>query len=282
MVYVSVNGGIGNQLFQYAFGKMLSQYHEVKYDVTKYEYYKHHNGFELCEVFDLHLNYATEIELLHIADVKHDAISKIRRKLFGVNKKTHIVETSKVFNRECVLLDNVYFEGYWQSEDHFYGVGNAVRSDLVFQNVIINQANNHSLFDEIRHNESVSVHIRRGDYIKNKRLGGVCEQSYYDRAFEYIRRRVDSPVFFIFSDDIDWCKRNFGNKYYYIDDSTPLTGGRDMYMMSLCTHNIIANSSFSWWGAWLNKNKGKIVIAPEKWFACGVDYDVAPKICVKL
>lgn len=116
----------------------------------------------------------------------------------------------------------------------------------------------------------MSIHVRRGDYINNPetfKLHGVCGLDYYHAAIEYITKRTNTPVFYIFSDDISWAEENIKSKNQMIFvKETP--HGKDyfeMYLMSVCKHNIIANSSFSWWGAWLNKSPEKIVIAPKKW-----------------
>lgn len=145
------------------------------------------------------------------------------------------------------------------------------------------------MIDIIKSCNAVSLHIRRGDYISNattNTIHGTCNLDYYKRAVEYIKKNSVSPIFFIFSDDIDWVKDNLhlNEKHYYIDWNNADTNYEDMRLMSLCKHNVIANSSFSWWGAWLNNNPKKIVIAPQKWFNDSKlnTFDVIPEKRIKI
>jgi hypothetical protein len=126
------------------------------------------------------------------------------------------------------------------------------------------------LRNKILSTNSVSIHIRCGDYLSPKYIsiyGGICTIEYYKRAISYILQTVDNPVFFIFSDDIEWTKDNITiNNAIFVSNNKGINSFLDMYLMSICKHNIIANSSFSWWGAYLNKNKNKKVIMPNRWF----------------
>lgn len=129
---------------------------------------------------------------------------------------------------------------------------------------------NKIISDEIRKTNSVSLHIRRGDYITSKitnKFHGTCCLGYYKKAMKLINKKVKNPKYFVFSDDIYWVKKNLEIKNaFYVDDNVGDKSYIDMQLMSMCKHNIIANSSFSWWAAWLNNNPNKIVIAPKKWF----------------
>ena len=135
---------------------------------------------------------------------------------------------------------------------------------------------------------AVSLHVRRGDYVsdpKTKAILGVCSLDYYRAAIAHIAERIESPAFFVFSDDIAWAKANLEIPFpcEYVDHNQGQQSYNDMHLMSLCKHHIIANSSFSWWGAWLNPRKDKIVIAPENWFANNEDAkDLIPPESVKL
>jgi hypothetical protein len=122
---------------------------------------------------------------------------------------------------------------------------------------------------KIENNNSVSIHVRRGDFFKNKkriqRYGNICTNSYYKKAINIIKHKINDPIFLVFSDDIDWAKQNFtGSNFIFVDWNKGKSSYRDMHLMSLCKHNIIANSTFSWWGSWLNNNENKVVISPSK------------------
>jgi hypothetical protein len=126
--------------------------------------------------------------------------------------------------------------------------------------------------EQISRVNSVSLHVRRGDYVANLKVAaihGLCSKEYYASAIKFISKKVERPHFFVFSDDINWVENNFKINYpcTYINQNFSNESYNDLRLMSLCQHNIIANSSFSWWGAWLNCNSEKIVIAPKKWFA---------------
>lgn len=186
------------------------------------------------------------------------------------------------FERYIEILNNenknVYFYGYFQSYKYFKNIEDRVRKTFIFQEIEKKEEKNYTTLEDIRKFESISIHVRRGDYLhkKNNYLN-VCDVEYYKKSFNYIinllkNRGIKSGdvKFFIFSNDIDFCKNNFnfleGYHVLYIDWNLGFNSYRDMQLMSECKHNIIPNSSFSWWGAWLNSNKEKIVIAPEYWF----------------
>lgn len=123
------------------------------------------------------------------------------------------------------------------------------------------------------------MHIRRGDYVANPKIAayhGVCGMNYYQKAVQIIKEKITNPTFFIFSDDINWAKENFKGDEYYFVSNKEIKETEDLILMSLCKHNIIANSSFSWWGAWLNKNHEKTVIAPRHWL--NIKKDIAGKV----
>ena len=165
-----------------------------------------------------------------------------------------------------------YFAGYWQSEKYFRNHGNVIRADLTFKDPLTGQ--NLEWASRIGGSMAVGMHVRRGDYAANPKtlaVHGLCSPDYYRSAVDFIASHVDTPVFFVFSDDIPWVMEHLkiGLPCHYIDHNKGLASHNDMRLMSLCRHHIIANSSFSWWGAWLNSAPGKIVIAPRRWFANG-------------
>jgi len=159
--------------------------------------------------------------------------------------------------------------GYWQSEKYFLDIRQTLLQDFTFKEPL--EGRNSEIAKQIRQTQSVSLHVRRTHYVPSppqKEIHGTCPPEYIFSAIQYIREKVANPAFFIFSDDIQWCRDNLQltEETRFIDFNTGRNSFRDMHLMSLCKHNIIANSSFSWWAAWLNGNKDKTVIAPRRWF----------------
>ncbi len=182
----------------------------------------------------------------------------------------------------------IYIAGYWQSERYFRDVEKHIREDFSFRLPLSDR--NRGIIEEITGTESVGVHVRRGDYAEKpgaaRTHGGVCGDEYYRKAVSLVAGKVKNPVFFFFSDAIDWVESNLR-----VRDPSRYVGGNagdrdweDMRLMSLCRHNIIANSSFSWWAAWLNSNPGKTVIAPSRWFSDKgrTDRDIVPSGWVRV
>lgn len=165
---------------------------------------------------------------------------------------------------------NAYLAGYWQSEKYFSDVAETVRADFTFRLSLSRQ--NAELAERIGQTMAVSLHIRRGDYASNPKANaahGLCSLEYYRQAVQHVAEHIECPEFFIFSDDIAWAKSNLKIDFpcWYVDQNQGAESYNDMRLMSLCRHHIIANSSFSWWGAWLNPHPDKTVVAPKKWFA---------------
>ena len=168
---------------------------------------------------------------------------------------------------EVERTDSVYYDGYWQNEGNFRDIRNLVLTAFTFPEFL--DEKNKMLACKLKAYNSVSCHIRRGDYLKIPTMC-VCTPEYYVQAIDKMNKLVNPNLYCVFSDDINWCKNHLsqlweGKKVVYVDWNKGKESFRDMQLMSLCKHNIIANSSFSWWGAWLNQNEKKIVIAPEKW-----------------
>jgi hypothetical protein len=163
-----------------------------------------------------------------------------------------------------------YLVGYWQSEKYFAEVAEQIREDFSF---LLPPGNrNAELAREIQQVNAVSLHVRRGDYASNARTTsthGLCSLDYYRAAIEYVAERVKQPHLYIFSDDIEWVINNLKIElpHQYVDHNHGAESYNDMRLMSMCKHHIIANSSFSWWGAWLNPSTDKIIVAPTHWFA---------------
>lgn len=273
MITQKITWWLWNQMFQYAYVKALSLKNKknFKLDILWFEQYKLH---KYClEFFDIEKRYASKYEIPFYENFysKNKYLNffliKIKWILKQINKSHHI---EKQFNFDNDFLDikSWYIEWYFQTEKYFKEFEKQIRKDFEF--IIWPSGKNKKFIEIINNCNSISLHIRRWDYISNSSANafhGTCDLGYYKKAIELIKSKIETPVFFIFSDDIDWVKENLKiENAYYIDWNNADTNYEDMRLMSLCKHNIIANSSFSWWWAWLNKNKEKIVIAPKKWF----------------
>lgn len=271
------NGGLGNQMFQYAFSLMLAEQFnaEIVFDFSYFENVKSANQvttreFEL-NVFNLCCKEATLKDLAAIkrpefkSKFKNTLAKKFPQK-FGINYVRE--KNNSVFDKNLFEYpEYYYYEGYFQNEKYFKHLRGNLLNKFSLQ-IPIDEKNQHIL-NKIRETNSVSIHIRRGDYVSldyvNK-IHGLCPMEYYKRAIESIARHVRSPHFFLFSDDINWVIENLKIEYpFTIVDFNLGKGWFDMNLMKQCKHNIIANSSFSWWGAWLNEYPEKIIIAPKNW-----------------
>lgn len=283
---VKFNGGLGNQMFQWALARSLETKIGFKaiFDGSFFRK-KYARPYEL-NVFKIAAEFAEDFWL----KLKLKIIWKFRKKLNGkkfsgltLYSEPHFEFDENVFK----IRPNHYIEGFFQSEKYFKNIETELRADFQFKNPPNEE--NQRIIDKISATNSISLHIRRGDYVKKKRyqnLYATCSLDYYKRGVEHISKHFPMPVLFIFSDDIEWVKENLNLPYesIYVSHNTGEKSYEDMRLMSMCKHNIIANSSFSWWGAWLNNNKERIVIAPIKWFndESIVQTDVIPENWVKI
>lgn len=272
MIITKLIGGLGNQMFQCAAGRRAAYVNNtsLKLDITGYE---NQVGITprkyALNIFNIQENFASINEINKLK--KNTFIQKILKKIHPVfTNKSYVREKVHNFDPDILKIsDNTYLEGYWASEEYFKDIEDIIRKEFTLKNKP--DAINQKMISRIKNCDSVSIHIRRGDYVNDKKTNqfhGVCDLNYYLRAIALIAKKVKSPKFFVFSDDIEWAKQNLLLKFpcIYVEHNTGKKDYEDMRLMSYCQHNIIANSSFSWWGAWLNKNKDKIVIAPKKWF----------------
>jgi hypothetical protein len=273
MVIINTIGGVGNQMFQYAFAYALSQRNKktMKIDISNFDSYDLRT-FEL-NYFNISPEIAT-IEEINQLKYKSESwplkqLRKLRR-LPPRLSKDYYQEAHFHFDKNALSLGkDVYFEGYWQSEKYFYDFRNDLLEQFTLTEAVSSKAQKYEQL--IENSESVSLHIRRGDYVSNTLTNdyhGTCGINYYKNAILNIKEKANDSHFFIFSDDLIWAKANlnFIDNITFIELDSGAPDIEEMYLMSCCNHNIIANSSFSWWGAWLNKNTEKKVIAPSKWF----------------
>jgi hypothetical protein len=263
-------------MFQYAAGRSLAlaRGQSLRLDISEFAGYALHQGFELQKVFAAQTIIAKEVAVRRILGwqfspvlqriLARPGMALFRRRGFVVEPYFHYWPEIKNVPRDC------YLRGYWQSEKYFQEAAPTIRKDFTFKKTLTKE--NSDLAERIREKNAVSLHVRRGDYVRNPKTAathGLCSLDYYQAAIRYISKQVEQPFFFIFSDDITWVKKHLEMNFpcRYIDHNSGADSYNDMHLMSLCRHHIIANSSFSWWGAWLSSHKNKIVVAPKKWFA---------------
>ena len=267
MIVVKLIGGLGNQMFQYAFGRYLSIQHNTNLycdiaDLQNKNLGHIHRNFSL-DGFNL------QAAIYNLNDQKSGK-EIFFKKLFSSpkNKLKTISEKRLHFDKEIGnAVDNIYLNGYWQSPLYFEKIEDIIRKDFTFSIPLSKGAEQFLL--KIKASNSVSIHVRRGDYVNNPETlsyHGICDISYYKKAIEIIKDRVSTPTFFIFTDDPEWVKQNFSlSDDIILVSNASFSQFDDLQLMSACKHAIIANSSFSWWGAWLISNPAKTVIAPLKW-----------------
>lgn len=272
MIIVQLTGRLGNQMFQYAFAKALSLQYNTKchvdlLEVTQYELDKvfsedfieaAHAQIEYCKKKEQFLN-------IHFRIFRRlcKRESKFHKKYWMIEKNFFFEEKNFRVNTDCLI------QGFFQSEKYFKDYISDIHKIFTFKN----PPNEYytQIIEQVTKSNSVSVHFRRTDYLEDetiRKIHGPCDVSYYLKAIDVMRKRLDNPQFFLISDDIEWVKSYFpqSDDYVYVENNMG-ENYEDMRVMTLCKHNIIANSTFSWWGAWLNTHKEKIVVAPYRWFA---------------
>lgn len=302
MIIVRINGGLGNQMFQYATGLAISMRNksDLLLDTSDLKSTKkNETGREFLLLnFNVQIGIATGEDFYRIkipSTENSDLFSKIKRRVFRItesfkplSQRKFIVEPYFDFCPEILNIeDNCYLSGVWQSEKYFKNIESLIRESFTLKNSP--SVKTEDWVEKVSRCNSVSIHIRRGDYVdmqKTNRLHGVCSLEYYNQAIDLICKKIDNPIFFIFSDDIDWVKTNLKINcplFYVSDKSTP--DYEELIIMSNCKNNITANSSFSWWGAWLNGNPSKIIIVPKRWFSESSNIstrDIIPKEWISL
>ncbi|MES2592729.1 MAG: alpha-1,2-fucosyltransferase [Bacteroidota bacterium] len=274
MIVVKLKGGLGNQMFQYALGRSLSLRNKSSLflDRSGLENNSQHTHTQRKYELD-HFNIKANIGnggFLTYNSVSAAILYPLIN-FFSKNKRLRFVP-EKINNFDPDILrkqDNSYFDGYWNTPKYFNEYADIIKKDFTFKVGLTSEERKQA--DKIKSCCSVSIHIRRGDYISNKDANayhGTCSDQYYSDAIQIILEKNKEAVFFIFSDDPDWVHKHFkiDAKHFIVSNTDQLNGLTDMHLMSLCKHAITANSTFSWWAAWLIENKDKTVIAPIKWF----------------
>ena len=275
MIIVKIMGGLGNQMFQYAVARRMAAKANTQLlmDVTGYEHMAEGDTprqYEL-DVYAITGTVATPEQLAKVQppEATRSITDKVLRRL-GMGKVWEIGEGDPVLNGHVMAApNNSYLTGWWQNEKYFEDIRSIILDE--FTPKAAPSDTNQKYLDEINKSEAVAIHVRRGDYVTNQSANvfhGLAPIDYYKQSIEYMRGKLKSPRFFVFSDDIAWCKENLplGKDAVFVEGNGGKQAYEDIRLQQACKHNIIANSSFSWWGAWLNENEQKIVIAPKVWF----------------
>ena len=267
---VQVTSGLGNQMFQYAFGLAVGAEFDTswfdgpigptsvprEYELSKFR----------CEV----------------SVIAHDRVMKLVRRpkllrALGIRPRLETLRepTPSVFHPEYLRRTGTNFVGYFQCERYFLPLRERLLSEFRMRNP---PARLVDMASDIRARSAVSLHVRRGDYVQLADTVGLCGLDYYRAAMRLMRERVRRPVFYVFSDDIGWTREAFTGEADCVFVDEPWDSALcDMALMAACSHHIIANSTYSWWGAWLNPNPGKVVVAPARWLATGERTDIVPE-----
>ena len=285
---VYCEGGLGNQLFQFIAGYVLAKKNKMNLRINIERLNSYDRQFELDkfpEIYKLNIPIVNNYKTYNL--IKILGIYKLIN--FFLDKNIKKFERSPfIFNEDLLkkkISKNLSITGFFQSEKYFLNYKKIVLKLLRFPKAKNKLIQNY--LNLIKNRNSVAIHIRRGDYLndpKVRNFHGILGESYYKKSIRHIKKNVKNPFFFIFSDDINLIKKKFlffnKKNYIFIDTKSSIS---DMYLMSNCKHFIIANSTFSWWGAWLSKNKRKIVCAPKKWVKLKTPTpDILPKSWVEI
>ena len=295
MICVQLNGGLGNQMFQYAFGKALATKHKTELLLDTSRLINDKTGitnrsFEL-DIFKIDKQQPRKTDTEKLKPLFYRIVNVLAFKagFRGIQTSKYFIEKGFSFNSSIEKIGkDCFLSGYWQSYRYFQSIESIIREEFLFEPTLDNT--NKDRVIQMANKNSVSLHIRRNDFVNNKYhdIHGTCSIEYYQKAAEYIAGKVNEPFFFIFSDDMDWVRVNLNLNFpcVFVSGNIGKQSYIDMQLMSQCKHNIIANSSFSWWGAWLNANPNKIIIAPSQWFADekmnAQTTDLIPKTWVRL
>ena len=269
MIIAKIHGGLGNQLFQYAFGRNLAVKNncELKLDLSFFDN-QSLRKYALTH-FSIVENIASAGECHELMQKRFSVADRFTRRFF--KSRASVAEEKKlVFDPQFLKTgDNTYLNGYWQSEKYFSGISKQIKQELEIKTAP-SAANSH-MRTAIESGNAVSLHIRRGDFELDatvNKVHGTCSPDYYSQAAGLMAKTLADPVFYVFSDDMPWAREHLQLTYTtrFVDINNEDAAFEDLRLMHCCRHHILANSTFSWWGAWLNPKTDKIVIAPKTWF----------------
>ncbi|MBD3201959.1 MAG: alpha-1,2-fucosyltransferase [Candidatus Lokiarchaeota archaeon] len=279
LIIVKLKGGLGNQMFQYAIGKHLSLKRKcpLRLDLL-YMKYDRRKKYELDKLnIENKKTYFLEEVFYYFINFFHRIIP-----FYKFIKQKSRKFNSSILNSHTPIL---YLDGYWQSEKYFEAISEIIKKE--FRITARLNEENKKMLNKIQNCNAVVIHLRRRDYICdaqiNKKLG-TCSMNYYKQAIKLIENKVEFPKYFIFSDDIEWVKENFEliNNPIFVDINTYENGYDDLRLMKNCKHFILANSTFSWWAAWLSENKHKVIIAPRNWIQSQSDGCIVPESWIRI
>ena len=277
MIIIQMAGGLGNQMFQYAlYRQLISMGKTVKMD-DEAGFREDRQRDPALAAFGAAYERADRQEIIEMTDASMKFTDRVRRKLFGRKSRSYF-EESKRFQPQIFEWDNVYLEGYWQSEKYFRDVGTLLKKEFCLENVRKNREKGYGLSKQaedylhrMEQGESVSIHVRRGDYLLPQNLelfGNICTDAYYEKAVRKVTESHPDCTFYLFTNVREWASNLVKEHEDFPMVRVELPKDRDyetLMLMSRCKHNILANSSFGWWASYLNDNPDKLVIAPEKW-----------------
>lgn len=268
---ILLQGGLGNQMFQYANAFALRKKHPFQLMLFEYnESVYTHGGLLIFKIFK-NIDEHNKVNLCHFIKKRAPKLLTAFRKDIGE------VEPSK---RAFVI--SKHYIGFYQNESFFNEFEKEIHNCFRFNTQLLNDKTS-QISNTIKDQNSISLHIRRGDYLNEGDTYNTYTLQYYYDGINYINSIYDNCQIYVFSDDIPWCRNNLKiQNTIFVDWNNGIDSWQDMYLMSLCKHNIIANSTFSWWGAWLNSNPDKIVIAPKIWRQDKQDEKIIPATWIKL
>ena len=291
MKIVKIKGGLGNQMFQYSFAILLKEMTDenVKIDMT---------DFDNCINDEIRkprlLKYNISLPIASPEEIKKIRKFQIKNNPLKYIDKSKIVfecllnhnyfwEVNRKFRQPKKLLHYSYFDGYWQSWRYV----DSIRNQLVTEFTPNYQLHTKTLClqEKMKTENSVFIGVRRGDYELDKKHFGVFDGSYYNTAIKVIMKAVTNPVFYIFSNDVNWCKNNLNFEecnVNYREKENIIDDFEELQLMISCKHAIIGNSTFHWWGAWLISNPQKIIVAPKNWFFDDKPIDIVQPNWIKL
>ena len=263
-------GGLGNQMFQYANAIALRKQHPLQLMLfDSNDSVNAHGGLQILNIFGIKEKW--RLSLLKLIKKRIPKLLTAFRKDIG-----DISPDSR-----CIRISHHYI-GYYQNESYFFSQKDVVRKNFSFNTIKLNNRTKDAA-ETIKKQNSISLHIRRGDYLTEGEQFVNLTPDYYQKSIDYIVSRKGEGHVYVFSDDIAWCKENIKHKNItFVDWNNGNDCWQDMYLMSCCKHNIIANSTFSWWGAYLNSNPSKIVIAPKQWKKDGLSTNIVPDNWIKI
>jgi hypothetical protein len=294
MIAVKLMGGLGNQMFQYAAARSLALEKKTWVYLDPSFLYEDSKGRWTQRDYELdvfHIKYKFErsgrVRFLRSLNVKN-YMKKLSDSSWWFFPYRNFYQPDHRFHPELFSYPkNTYLHGYFQSEKYFIKHEAQIRKDFEFLEPA--KERNAEVLEQIRNSFSISIHVRRGDYVTlaaASEFHGLMGPAYYTAgADEILRGKSETPSFFVFSDDPQWCKENIrlSGETVYVDWNTGKQSFEDMRLMSNCKHHVIANSSFSWWGAWLNPSKEKIIVAPKQWFNDASNQtDIVPESWIRL